>query len=74
MSYFADHPEIVKIFNDLEKYKDWCVNSWVNGNGKSFVFDEKDLYNNQSYPWQMYNRTKNKAKKKLAWKKNRQRN
>ena len=38
------------------------------------MYDEKDLYNNQSYPWQMYNRTKNKAKKKLAWKKNRQRN
>ena len=74
VSYFADRPEIVKIFNDLESYKDWCVNSWVHGDSKSYVFDEKDLYNNASYPWQMYNRHKNRLKKKLARKRNRQRN
>ena len=74
MSYFADHPEIVKIFKDLESYKDWCVNSWVRGDRQSYVFNEADLYNNQSHVWQQYNRFKNRIRKRYAHGKNRQRN
>ena len=37
MGYFADRPDVVKIFTDLEAYKEFCR---FNG----FKFDERDLY------------------------------
>ena len=37
-SYFESHPEIVKIFEDLEKFHDFCRFEMIK-------FDEADLYN-----------------------------
>ena len=42
MGYFAERPEVVKIFNDLEQYRDFC-------RFEGRVFNEKDLYNKKSW-------------------------
>lgn len=44
VSYFAKHPEIVKIFDDLERFKDYC-------RFNAFMFNEADLYNESSKVW-----------------------
>ena len=41
MGYFADRPDVVKIFTDLEAYNEFCR---FNG----FKFDERDLYKRES--------------------------
>ena len=43
VSYLKDNPEVEKIFSDLELYKSFCRNAWLDGDSKSYVFDEKDL-------------------------------
>jgi hypothetical protein len=47
MSYWESKPEIVNIFEDLDKYRVFCRNY-------GFKFDEKDLYNKNSRTWQFY--------------------
>jgi len=42
-------PPIGKIFDDLEKFRDFC-----RFEGKPF--DEADLYNDKSWVWQQYNK------------------
>jgi hypothetical protein len=41
------HPDVDKIFNDLDKYRDFC-----RFEGK--VFDEADLYRKSSENWRAY--------------------
>ena len=41
MSYFADNPEVVQIFDDLDKFRDFC-------RFEGYRFNEKDLYNEKS--------------------------
>lgn len=72
--YWDENPEIVKIFNDIDGYKDFCAKAWVMGDVQSYPFDEKNLYDNKVYSWQMYNRYNNKLKRKFAKRKNKQRN
>tara|TARA_R100001509_G_scaffold67451_1_gene37477 strand:- start:63 stop:302 length:240 start_codon:yes stop_codon:yes gene_type:complete len=59
--YFAAHPEIVKIFDDLEKYRDWC-----RYNGRKF--NEKDLYKGKTYQeflnWDNVKKAKKRVNKK----------
>ena len=44
-----------QVFTDLEKFKDFCSKtSWVTGYGRSYRFDERDLYNNKSEAWRTY--------------------
>ena len=46
-AYFDNRPEIVKIFEDLEAYLDFC-------RFELMPFNEADLYNNRSYAWRMF--------------------
>lgn len=41
VSYFAKNPDVVKIFDDLEKFKNFC-------RFEGYRFNEKDLYDNKS--------------------------
>lgn len=50
-SYFASRPDIVKIFDDLEAYRDFCVFEMIE-------FNEKALYNRQDRNWQFYENTR----------------
>ena len=52
MSYFADNPKIVKVFNDLEKFRDFCRFEFL-------PFDEKMLYNNSSREWRAFTKRNN---------------
>jgi len=45
-------PPVNKIFDDLEKFRDYC-----RFEGKPF--DEKDLYNDKSWVWQAYGKYQN---------------
>ena len=50
-SYFAVRPDIVKIFDDLEAYREYCVFEMVE-------FNEAALYNRQDKNWQNYEYSK----------------
>ncbi len=51
--YFAKNPEIVKIFDDLERFKAFCATAYLYGHD-GYTWNEKDLYNNKSRAWQAY--------------------
>ena len=57
VSYFAEHPEIVKIFNDLDSFRDFC-------RFEGFVFNEKFLYKKDSKEWRAYENRNNPRKAK----------
>ena len=42
-----------KVFNDLEEFRNFCAYSYLQG-FPGYVFDEKDLYNNDSYVWRAF--------------------
>lgn len=50
-SYFASRPDIVKIFDDLEAYRNYCVFEMIE-------FNEAALYNRQDRNWQAYEASK----------------
>ena len=64
MSYFAKHPEIVKIFDDLEAFRDFC-------RYEGFKFNEKFLYRRDSKEWRAYENRNNPRKAKQRVQKNR---
>jgi len=47
VSYFADRPDVVKIFDDLEAFKDFCRMELL-------PFNEANLYNRASDVWNKY--------------------
>ena len=47
INYWESKPEIVKIFDDLEKFKDFC-------RFELLPFDEANLYNRESQVWNQY--------------------
>ena len=49
IDYFATRPDIVKIFDDLEKLHDFCRFELMD-------FNPADLYNRNSKVWQQYER------------------
>ena len=53
MRYWEEKPEVVKIFNELEKFKDFCRFN-LDNRGGFYPFNEADLYNNGSYVWRAY--------------------
>lgn len=48
-AYFENRPDVVKIFDDLEKLLDFCRIEMV-------PFNEADLYNRASRTWQQFER------------------
>lgn len=60
--YFANNPEIVKIFDDLERFKAFCRTAYLYGHD-GYAWNEKDLYNNKSRAWQAYSRFRSGKKK-----------
>jgi hypothetical protein len=47
INYFESRPDIVKIFDDLEAFKDYCCMEMN-------PFNEADLYNNRSWVWRNF--------------------
>ena len=47
------NPNIVKIFDDLEEFKDFCRYSFAYGY-EGLVFNEKDLYDSKSRAWTQF--------------------
>jgi len=52
-----------KVFNDLEKFKDFCRFN-LDNRGGFYPFNEKDLYNNESYVWRAFTNRNRKYQKK----------
>ena len=57
INYFESRPDIVKIFNDLEAYLDFC-------RFELMPFNEADLYNRDSYAWRAFD---NSRRPKKQW-------
>jgi len=71
-SYFERRPDIVKIFDDLDAYRDFCRIELL-------PFNEADLYNKYSKTWQIYERGNGRPRKpwngeKKQWNNNRNNN
>lgn len=49
-SYFENRPDVVKIFDDLEKFHDFCRLELA-------PFDESHLYNRDSWVWRNYEKS-----------------
>ena len=45
--YFRQNPDIVKIFDDLDKFRDFC-------RFEGYRFNERDLYSERSRSYQAY--------------------
>lgn len=54
-SYFENRPDVVKIFEDLEAYHDYC-------RIELFPFDESHLYNRESWAWRNFEKSKRPKK------------
>ena len=52
--------EVTKIFNDLDKFLDFCRDY-------GYRYNERDLYNWKSYAWQQYNKLLNGKTAKNMW-------
>ncbi len=57
ISYFSERPDIVKIFDDLDAFRDFCRLEMA-------PFNEADLYNRASWAWRNYEKS---LKPKKAW-------
>ena len=55
ISYFETRPDVVRIFDDLEKFHDFC-------RFELHPFNEADLYNRSSYVWRAYENSKRPRK------------
>jgi hypothetical protein len=54
-SYFESHPEIVKLFDDLEAYRDYCRMEMM-------PFNEADLYNREVWTWRHFEKSRRPKK------------
>ena len=54
-SYWASNPHIVKIFDDLEAFHDWC-------RFEMCEFNEAHLYNRESWQWRNFEKSKRPKK------------
>ena len=41
------NPRVKQVFEDLEKFRDFCRNY-------GYIFNERDLYSQRSYVWRQY--------------------
>ena len=60
VNYFENRPDIVKIFDDLEKFKDFC-------RFELFEFNEANLYNRDSQIWNNYYHSTRPRKPRGEW-------
>ncbi len=66
-SYFENRPDVVKIFDDLDKLRDFC-------RFELLPFDEADLYNRASPVWNQYFHATRPRKPRGEWNGNREYN
>jgi len=66
-AYFENNPSIVKIFQDLEEYLDFC-------RFELCEFNPADLYNRDSVNWKTYLSSKRRARYNNKPRNNRKRN
>jgi hypothetical protein len=59
-SYFENRPDVVKIFDDLDKLRDFC-------RFELLPFDEADLYNRASPVWNQYFHATRPRKPRGEW-------
>jgi hypothetical protein len=58
---FKPNPRMAEIFEDLDHYRDFCVDY-------GYRYNEADLYNFRSYAWQQYAKySSNKNAKNMWW-------
>jgi len=55
ISYFSTRPDIVKIFDDLEAFHNYC-------RLELHPFDESHLYNRESWVWRNFEKSKRPKK------------
>jgi hypothetical protein len=60
VNYFENRPDIVKIFDDLEKFKDFC-------RFELCEFNEANLYNRDSQIWNNYYHSTRPRKPRGEW-------
>ncbi len=58
--YLIMRPEVSKIFEDLEQYREFCVKY-------GHVFEERDLYNERNTSWQDFLRHQSGKHVKNRW-------
>ena len=57
--YLTMKPEVAQIFEDLEKYREFCVKY-------GYPYDERHLYNNNT-PWGEFDRAQRGKWPKMNW-------
>ena len=55
INYFETRPDIVKIFDDLEAFRDWCCLELCE-------FNEAYLYNRESWQWRNFDKSRRTKK------------
>jgi len=66
-SYFESRPDVVKVFDDLDAFRDYCRFEMVE-------FNEANLYNRQSEIWNRYQYSLRPRKPRGEWNNNREYN
>ena len=61
VSYFETRPDVVKIFDDLDAFRDFC-------RFELLPFNEADLYNRESKVWNQYYNSTRKFKSRKPFK------
>jgi len=57
---YRKNPRTEQVWKDLEAYKAFCVSH-------GYKFNEQDLYNMRTYPFQQYNKFRNGKNCKNQW-------
>lgn len=57
---YQSNPRVNQIFDDLERYRDFCVDF-------GYKFDEANLYNMRNYAYQQYSKFTAKKNFKDQW-------
>jgi hypothetical protein len=57
---YQSNPRVNQIFDDLEKYRDFCVEF-------GYKFDESNLYNMRNYAYQQYSKYTSRKNFKDQW-------
>ena len=55
ISYFSERPDVVKIFDDLDAFRDFCRMEMA-------PFNEADLYNKASWAWRNFEKSQRPRK------------
>ena len=58
--HYQSNPRVNQIFDDLERYRDFCVEF-------GYKFDESNLYNMRNYAYQQYSKFTARKNFKNQW-------